>query len=145
MKARGLIAGIGAGAVIATGGLLLTTTAASAQGAPHVLKFTSVELKAVEYSRTVSAQTDSDFKSGKLIGFDVLHFTVNPATGKVRIDGTVDVDGGLIYGTLASTTTSPTATGKITGGTGAFRGAAGRITATTESATKTVVTIVFTT
>lgn len=136
---------MGAAAAVA-GGVLLTTTAASAQSALHVLKFVSVGLKSVDYSQTVTAQADTDYStSGKLIGFDVLHFTVNAASGKVRIDGAVNVYGGVIYGTLASTTTSPTAYGRVTGGTGAYRGASGTITATTESATETLVTIVFTT
>lgn len=146
MKIRAVIAGIGAAAAVTTGVVLATTTTASAQSGPHVLKFVSVVLKSDDYSPTVTAQTDTDYStSGRLIGFDVLHFTANPASGKVRIDGAVDMSGGVIDGTLWTTTTSPTASGRVTGGTGAFRGASGTITATTESATKTLVTIVFTT
>lgn len=146
MKVRTLIAGIGAAAVVGSGGLLLTTTA-SAQSAPHTLTFVLVELQAVEYSNTALAATDEDFStSGKLIGFDVLHFATNPVSGKVRIDAALDVDGGVIYGRLTSASiTSPIDIGKVTGGTGAFHNAAGTITATAESATQSVVTVVFTT
>jgi hypothetical protein len=145
MKVRTFIAGIGAAAVVGSGGLVLTT-AASAQSAPHILKFVTVEINAVDYSATGFAGEDEDLStSGQLIGFDVLHFTVNPVSGIVRIDAAVDVDGGVIYGTLTSaSTTSPIAIGKVTGGTGAFRDAAGTITATAESATQSLVTVVFT-
>lgn len=146
MKVRRLIAGIGAAAVVGSGGLLLTTDA-SAKSAPHILRFVSAEANAIQYSATALAATDEAFStSGQLIGFDVLHFTTNPVSGKVRIDAAVDVEGGVIYGTLTSASiSSPIIIGRVTGGTGAFRDAAGTITATAESATKSLVTVVFTT
>ena len=144
MKVRTLIAGIGAAAVVASSGLLLTT-AASAQSAPQILKFVTVLQNAVGYSATASAAMDEDFStSGTLIGFDVLHFTANPVSGEVTIDAAVVVDGGVIYGKLTSA--SPTAlpaSGKVTGGTGTFRHAAGTITAVAQSATSSLVTVVF--
>jgi hypothetical protein len=54
------------------------------------------------------------------------------------------VEGGVIYGTLTSAAiTSPIIIGKVTGGTGAFRDAAGTIVATAESATTSLVTVTF--
>src|ERR1700677_4593703 len=103
MKVRTLIAGIGAAAVVGGGGMLFSASASaqSAPSAPHTLTFVTSLLNAVEYSPTASAGTDEDFStSGTLIGFDVLRFTTNPVSGKVRIDAAVDVDGGIIYGTL---------------------------------------------
>jgi hypothetical protein len=147
MKVRTLIARIGAAAVVASGGLLFTT-AASAQSAPHILKFVAVEVNAVAYSATALAASDDDYStSGQLIGFDVLHFTTNPVSGKVRISAAVVMDGGVIYGALTSASaTSPVFTGKVTGGTGAFRDAAGTITVTAENASGTTsdVTVAFT-
>ncbi len=147
MKVRKLIAGIGAAALVSSAGLLLTTTAASAHSAQQILTFVTVEQNAVVYSPTSLAATDEDFStSGQLIGFAVLHFTTNPVSGELRIDAAVAVDGGVIYGRLRSaSSTSPIATGKVTGGTGAFRDAVGTITATAQSATASVVTVVFTT
>ncbi|HXP19732.1 MAG TPA: hypothetical protein VN840_08815 [Streptosporangiaceae bacterium] len=147
MKVRTLIARIGAAAVVVSGGLLLTTTTASAHSAPQTLEFVTVEQNAVGYSTTALAATDEDFStSGKLIGFAVLYFTTNPVSGEVRIHAAVAVDGGIIYGRLTSaSSTSPIFTGKVTGGTGAFRDAAGTITATAQSATASLVTVVFTT
>jgi hypothetical protein len=146
MKVRTLIARIGAAAVVGIGGLLFTT-AASAQSAPQILNFVSVEQNAVEYSTTTLAATDEDFStSGELIGFAVLYFTTNPVSGEVKIHAAVAVDGGVIYGRLTgASSTSPILTGKVTGGTGAFRDAAGTITATAQSATASLVTVVFTT
>jgi hypothetical protein len=144
MKVRTLIAGIGAAAVVGSGGLLLTTSA-SAESAPHILKFVSAEVNAIQYSATALAATDDAFStSGELIGFDVLHFTTNPVSGEVRIDAAVNLKGGVIYGTLTSAAiTSPIIIGKVTGGTGAFRDAAGTIVATAESATTSLVTVTF--
>lgn len=146
MKVRTLIAGIGAAALVSSGGLLLTT-AASAHSAPQTLKFVSVEQNAVTYSANTLAATDQDFStSGQLIGFAVLYFTTNPVSGEVRIDAAVGVDGGVIYGTLTgASASSPILTGKVTGGTGAFRDATGNITAVAQSATASLVTVVFTT
>lgn len=147
MKVRTLIAAIGAAAVVGSGGLLLTTTAASADSAPQILTFVTVEQNAVTYSTTALSATDEDFStSGQLIGFAVLYFTTNPVSGAVRIEAAVAVDGGIIYGRLTgASSTSPVLTGKVTGGTGAFRDASGTITATAESATTSVVTVNFTT
>ena len=105
----------------------------------------SVKLKDVSTSPTTSAEADKDVtRSGQLIGFDVLHFSVNPVTGRTTIRGSVDVRDGLIYGALTSSITSSVATGRVTGGTGAFRHATGRIVARAVTNSKTVVTIVYT-
>jgi hypothetical protein len=145
MKIRTLIAGITAAAVAGTGGLLFTTTAASAQSNPKTLSFLTVEQNAVGYSDTAFSGTDNDYNAaGTLIGFDVLYFKADPVSGKLLISAAVDIDGGLIYGTLTSaSSTSPIATGWITGGTGTFRGAFGTITATAQSATASEITVVF--
>lgn len=142
---RTFIAGFCTAALASTGGLLFST-AASAQSTAHTLAFTAVKVNTIEYSQTASAETDKDVSSGKLIGFDVLHSNVNPTSNVVTITGAVDVQGGLIYGTLTSTTTSSVATGTVTGGTGAFKDATGTITAEeNKSGSKIAVKIVYST
>jgi hypothetical protein len=146
MKVRTLIAGMSAAAVVASGGLLFTTSANAQSAAPRSLKFESVEINAVEYATNTFAGSDDDYNAaGTLIGFDVLHFTTNPVSGKVRIAAAVVMDGGIIDGALTSaSSTALITTGKVTGGTGAFRGATGTITVTAESATTSEVVVVFT-
>ena len=72
----------------------------------------------------------------------MLNFTVNPATGKVAAGVTVDTAGGFLYGVL-QVSSGPVIHGTVTGGTGAFAGAAGTITATQKTATRTAVTITY--
>ena len=150
MNIRALIAGIGAVAVVGTGGLVLAGTAASAQSGPHppkssTLKFVAVTTKTIGYTKAYTAEASSDYNSaGKLIGFDVLHFTENPSGREVTVDGSIDLEDGVIDSTFTTSTRSLKAAGEVTGGTGAYRHAAGTITVVTTSSTKTTVTITVT-
>ena len=57
---------------------------------------------------------------------------------------TVDTKGGFLYGTFnINFTTGVVTNGKVTGGTGAFKGATGTITVKTISSTKRAVTITY--
>lgn len=53
-----------------------------------------------------------------------------------------DVKGGLLYATAITTNKGKTFTGKVTGGTGAFKGATGTLTGKAITGRKTAVTIV---
>jgi hypothetical protein len=164
MNIRTLIAGIGTAAVVVSGGLVLTNTAASAQSNPHAAKakssthkpkarsskhtltLTAVATKTVGYGQAYITEASSDYNTkGRLVGFDVLHFTENPTKRMVTIDGAFDMEDGIIYTTFTTSTSSPKATGEVIGGTGAYRHATGTIAATTKSSTKTAVKIVYTT
>ena len=110
----------------------------------HKLKFTSEPQAETQFSKTNGTTADKDVdNTGKVIGFDMLRFTLNQATGKASLGLTVDVSGGFLYGTMSeSRSTSSVAHGTVTGGTGKFTGAKGTITATTSQAgSKTLVTI----
>jgi len=109
----------------------------------HKLKFTSEPQAETQFSKTNGTTADKDVdNTGKVIGFDMLRFTLNQATGKASLGLTVDVSGGFLYGTMSeSRSTSSVAHGTVTGGTGKFTGAKGTITATTNQAgSKTLVT-----
>jgi hypothetical protein len=83
--------------------------------------------------------------AGKTVGFDVLHFTVASATtGNVNITG--DFSGGFLYGTgTINFKTNAFSNGKVTGGTGAFKGVTGTIKAKSlnKAGTRTTVTITY--
>jgi hypothetical protein len=82
-------------------------------------------------------------KAGKVVGFDMLRFAVNPKTGTASIGVVVDTSGGFLYGTLHESN-GPLTHGKVTGGTGKFAGAGGTITARSNKAgTRTAVTITY--
>jgi hypothetical protein len=158
MNIRTLIAGIGTAAVVLGGGLVLTGTAASAQGNPHTAKakssgthrhkltLTAVTTKTIGYGKAYITEASADYNTkGRLVGFDVLHFTENPSKRMVTADGAFDMEDGIIDITFATTTSSSKAAGEVIGGTGAYLHATGTITATTKSSSKTAVTIVYTT
>jgi hypothetical protein len=149
MNIRTLIAGIGTAAVVVSGGLVLTGAAASAslsaRARPHTLTLTAVATKTVGYGQAYITEASADYNTkGRLVGFDVLHFTENPAKRMVTIDGAFDMEDGIVYSTFTTPTSSPKATGEVIGGTGAYQHATGTIAATTKSSTKTAVIIVYT-
>jgi hypothetical protein len=119
--------------------------AASAHPVSHTLKFTTVEEGQVAFSRTVSVAQDKDVSpAGKVIGYDVIRFVYNPRTSTGTISAAIDLEGGFLYGQLRQTG-SPVSHGTVTGGTGAFKGATGTITAKAlnQQDTRTAVTITY--
>jgi hypothetical protein len=145
MKARAWIVVVGTAVALSGAGAVLLPAAASTSNATHTLKFTSVQQAATQFSKTISGAVDKDVnKSGKVIGYDMLRISVNPSAGTGTINVTVDTKGGLLYGVLTGGNGQQTL-GKVTGGTGTFKGVSGSITATTlnKANTKTAVTITY--
>jgi hypothetical protein len=143
MKIRATIAAIGTAAALGVTGTILLPAAAGAGTVSHTLTFTSVQQAQAKFSATVSGSEGKDVnKAGKVIGFDVLRFAVNPQTGTASIGVALDTSGGFLYGVLQESG-GPVSHGTVTGGTGAFAGAAGTITATSKTATRTAVTITY--
>ncbi len=143
MKFRATIAAIGTAAALGVSGTILLPAAAGAGAVTHTLTFTSVQKAQAKFSATSNGSAGLDVnKAGKVIGFDVLNFTFNPATGKVAAGVTFDTAGGFLYAVL-HVSKGPVTHGTVTGGTGTFAGATGTITATNKTATKTAVTITY--
>ena len=130
MKARTCLAAIGVTALAGTGALVLPALASASASSPtHTLKFISLEKKSVNFTKTTGGQQDTDVNTkGKIIGFDELYFKLTSKTTSTA-NVTLDTTGGMLYGTLKISFTSPLITGKVTGGTGAFKGATGTIRA----------------
>ena len=122
-----------------------TSDSASTGAKTHTLTFTSVQESMVNFSQTASAQQDKDVnKAGKVIGYDLLYLVFNPKTETAKLNFTAVTSGGFVYG-AASASSSPVIHGTVTGGTGAFKGAAGTIVAKNlnKAGTKTAVTITY--
>jgi hypothetical protein len=124
-------------------GALLYPAVASTHVTTHTLRFTSVTEKQVSLSKTTGAEQDKALNSkGKLIGFDEIYSTFNPKaqTGKGTV--VLDIKGGFVYGVLDFGAGSTT-TGKVTGGTGKFKGVTGTIVGTdlNKSGSRTAVVI----
>ena len=143
MKIRTSIASAVAAVVLGTTGALVLPAVASAHSASTTLKFTAVTKARVTFTSTTFGGQETDVNStGKTIGFDDVYLTV---TGKssLMLNVALDTKGGFLYGVATSTNGGKTFSGTVTGGTGAFKGATGTITATAISGTKTAVTIVY--
>ena len=142
MKVRRSIMAAAAVAVLGTTGGLVIPAVASAHNASHTLKFIDVTNNMVTFTRMTFGLQETDTSAGKTIGFDDVFFTI---TGKNSLRGNValDIKGGLLYGIVTTTNGGKTFSGKVTGGTGAFHGATGTITAKAITSTKTAVTIIY--
>lgn len=144
MKLRAIIAATATAAALSTGPLVPLANASS-RHVTRTLTFTSVQVATVKFSQTTGASEDKDVnKAGKVIGYDVIRFSFNAKTNTAALDLTVALSNGFLYSAL-SQSDSPVIHGRLTGGTGAFRGASGTITAKPvgSDGTKTTVTITY--
>jgi hypothetical protein len=147
MKHRNAIAAIATATALAGTCAVVVPAASASASAPktHTLSFTSVQEAVHNYSQTISSQQDRDVnKAGKVVGYDLLYLVFNPKTETAKLNFTAVTSGGFVYG-VASASSSPVIHGTVTGGTGAFKGAAGTIVAKNlnPSGSKTAVTITY--
>jgi hypothetical protein len=145
MTIRTSIAAAGAAVVLAGAGAVLVPVIASAHSTTHTLKFTALQLKQAQFSKTSGGTAEQDVNSaGKTIGFDVINFGFNPTTNTGSLNVALSTNGGILYGALKPSN-GPVIKGTVTGGTGAFQGATGTIVAKqlNKAGTKTAVTITY--
>lgn len=143
MKVRRSIVAAGAVVVLGTTGALVLPAVASAHNASHTLKFTAVSKKSVGFTSTTSGGQETDVSSaGKIIGFDDVYAKLT-GTDTATANVALDVKGGFLYGVLTFIDAGMIITGKVTGGTGSFKGATGTITAKKLTSTRTAVTIIY--
>jgi hypothetical protein len=130
MKIRTTMAAAAAAAIVGTGAFVLPA-AASASTTTHTLKFTAETKSSAAFSNSAEAEQDTDVNSaGKVVGYDMLYLAVVSSTS-VAINITVDVNGGILYGTAKLNSKGMVLDGNVTGGTGAFAHAAGTLTVQT--------------
>jgi hypothetical protein len=143
MKIRRSIAAAGAAVVLGTTGALVLPAVAGAHTAATTLKFTAEANKHVTFTRSTLGMQETDVNStGKTIGFDDVYIKITGASSATA-NVALDIKGGFLYGVVTTTNMGKTFTGKVTGGTGAFKGATGTITGKAISSTKTAITIVY--
>jgi hypothetical protein len=144
MKIRTTIAAAGTAVVLGGAAALAVPAVASAHSAAHTLKFTAVSVNRVLFTSTNFGDQETDLNNtGKTIGFDDLNVTFIGPSGSGHV--ALDIEGGFLYGTIATTNAGKTFSGKVTGGTGPYKGGTGTIAAKAISSTKAAVTITYTT
>ncbi len=143
MKVRTSIIAAGAAAVLGTTGALALPAVASAHSSTTTLKFTAVQKATVSFGKAAEGIQDTDVNAlNKVVGFDELYVAfASSGTGAANV--TVDTKGGFLYGTFSISKSGVITNGKVTGGTGAFKGATGTIMVKTVSSTKHAVTITY--
>lgn len=144
MKVRTTVAGAALAAIAGTGVFVLSA-AASASTPAHTLTFTAETKSSAAFSNSAEAEQDTDVNAaGQVVGYDLLYVTlISPTRADINI--TVDVKGGMLYGTARLTGAGTVVDGKVTGGTGAFAHAAGWFTvqATNKAGTRHAVQITY--
>jgi hypothetical protein len=144
MKGRRPIVAVGVAVVLATLGAFLLPAVASAHDVTHTLKYVSVTVSTIQFTKTSIGLQDNDVSKGKTIGFDDVNLTIT-GSKTATADVAVDIKGGLLYGTVTTTNGEKTFSGKVTGGAGKYAGATGTITAKAIDITKIAVTISYST
>jgi hypothetical protein len=128
-----LIGAISAGALVASGvggAVALSADASTSSGVgakTHTIKFNSITKAGHQLSKNYFAGVDVDKKKGKVVGYDTISGTFDRSTQTIHIDVAVSLKGGLLYGKVSATGPSTDLSGKVTGGTGKFKGATGTI------------------
>jgi hypothetical protein len=144
MKIRNSIAAAAAAATVALGtaGALAGPALASPHCASHTLKFTTVTAS-VTLTKISGAIEGTDVNSkGKTIGYNVGYEVITGRTS-ATLSAATAVTGGLLYVTAATTDLGKTYNGRVTGGTGAFKGATGTVSAKRITGQKLAVTIIY--
>ena len=144
MKIRTTIAWAAA-AAIAVSGAFMVPAAASTRTTTHTLKFTAETKNSAALSKSAEAEQDTDVNSaGKVVGYDMLYVAF-VSSASVAINITVDVNGGMLYGTATLNSKGVVSDGKVTGGTGSFKGTTGTFTVTSlnKAGTRHAVTIMY--
>jgi hypothetical protein len=100
----------------------------------HTLHFNAVQIASHHFSKTSYAELDKDFRAGKVIATNEIDWSGSTATAVLALNR------GFLYGQFAFISDTSFA-GKVTGGTGAYKGDTGTITGHADSATEVTVTV----
>jgi hypothetical protein len=112
-------------AAVAAGGAAAVVDAAAASTATHTIRLTAVVLKSTSIKNSF-VQAEKDMQRGKVTGYDAVSCAFNNATHKANCDGSFARADGMLY-VHATVDQTGHGTGKVTGGTRAYKGATGTV------------------
>lgn len=131
--------------LIAVGSLTVAgvgTGLATSSAKTHTLTFKGVQLKSTSPSKTTFVQAEKDVSKGKTIGYDVVTGKFDPQTHLVKGSVSVALRGGEIYASFTIAQDN-SLSGKVTGGSGKYKGVSGTITGTQPKKNVEAVTITY--
>ncbi len=105
-----------------------TLAGAAPSTASHTLKFTSVQTAQRSVGKNRFVDSDKDVRNGKVVGYDIVDGAYHPKTRTITVDVAAALKGGIVYLSGSGNVVSGKFTGKITGGTGTFKGVRGTVT-----------------
>ena len=132
-------------AAITAGAFLMPAGASSNRATRHTLRFTATVQQSTNFSPNSFGQDEVDTNAaGQIIGFDVINGVFNPRTNTAKGRVAFSTRGGILYGSLRFSD-GPVTHGRVTGGTGKFKGAKGTIYGRNlnASGTRTAVTVTY--
>ena len=113
----------GSAAALATAGLLAgPALASSASATQPPLRFTTHTITQHSVGKNGGVELDKDTHGGKIVAYDMIDF-VSSNGGDVSLG----LPGGFLYGHLTFNTKTGATTGKVTGGSGRYKGDTGSI------------------
>jgi hypothetical protein len=99
----------------------------AANATTHTITFTAITEKQATIGSSTFVESEVDRnKAGNIIGVDVINGTFNSTMSSMTGRVALSTKGGMLYGKLAFPTPASTR-GKVTGGTGKFKGSTGTI------------------
>jgi hypothetical protein len=119
-----LVSGVGGAAVLQSAS---ASTGSGVAAKMHTWKFNSIEKGTHSLGKTTFAGVDVNKHKGNVVGYDTITGSFDRATQKVTIDVAVARKGGLLLGRVSGSGPSTDLDGKVTGGTGDYKGATGTI------------------
>jgi hypothetical protein len=135
LAATALIVGVGGAATLPASGSNKTTT--------HTLRLNSISKGQHQVGGRSFTGIDVDKRHGKVLGYDTLSGKFNVKTHIAVLDVAAALRGGLLY-IHGRSTEAGDFTGRVTGGTGRFHGAAGTVTGTQVNNNTTKIVIHYT-
>jgi hypothetical protein len=116
-----------AGALVVAGVGGASMTSASGAATVHTLKFNSIEIASHGLGKTSFASADVDKRKGKVIGYDSVTGKFNVHTHVANLSVALALKGGVIN-VSGSSAESGAFVGKVTGGSGKYKGIKGTVT-----------------
>jgi hypothetical protein len=120
----------------------VSLSAAAPAVAAHTLKFTTVQI-ADQQLGYYDVAANKEISGGKTVGYDTTDCKINIDTHLAKCVIAASRAEGTFRGKVTLNLDSGAGSGTITGGTRAFKGATGTVTAKAVSNTKTLVTITY--
>lgn len=120
----------GTSALIAVTGVAGSTMLNSADAAltTHHMRFVAYSDRNIRFGQTTFGGTEIDRRDGHRVGFDVISGKFNLTTHSVTIYVSVARRGGLLHAKVHDVSNTRYV-GRVTGGSGRFKGASGTVTA----------------